>query len=76
MGGVESPRSGEEIEHAITELETDQTVSEASLRVRLRETYNHLNTAWNSRDVSDEAVQHASHEDFDRWWMMPDDIIY
>ena len=66
----------EEINRTIAELETEPDYGEAALCVRLRETYNHLNTGWNARDVSDEAAQAASDDDFDRWWQMPDDIIY
>ena len=66
----------EEIERTIAELENEPDYGEAALCVRLREVYNHLNTGWNARDVSEEAAQTASDDDFDRWWRMPDDIIY
>jgi hypothetical protein len=64
------------VQRTIADLETKPDFTEAGLNVRLREVYDHLNTAWNARDVSDETVQAASHEDFARWWVMPDDIIY
>jgi hypothetical protein len=68
--------AAEEIQRTIADLETEPNFTDAGLNALLREVYDHLNTAWNARDVSDEAVRAAPNEDFARWWVMPDDIIY
>lgn len=64
----------EELIRTIADLESDASYDVPEFSVAMSHLYHHLNTAWNSRDVSEEVARDCSQENFDRWRQMPDDI--
>ncbi len=65
--GETSPRLDGEVEH-------HPDFDEAELRVALAHVYHHLNTAWNSRAVTDIQTAEASDADFNQWQAFPSDL--
>ncbi len=57
------------IEHL--QLNPDDDVS---LSWAMQHTYQHLNTAWNTRNLSDEQIAAGSDDDFDTWRTFPTDL--
>ena len=64
-----------ELDGTIAELESDFEYDSPELSVALSHLYHHLNTAWNARDASEEAVDECSVENFAKWRQLPDDIL-
>jgi hypothetical protein len=63
----------EELQRTLREME-DPEYSELDFRVAMAHAYNHLNTAWNSRNRSPERVANQTDEEFYRWRAFPSDI--
>jgi hypothetical protein len=55
-------------------LESDPGSSEIEFEIAMAHVYNHLNTAWNSRNVDDERTAACSDDDFYVWRAFPSDI--
>ena len=66
----------EELERAISEVEGEPDYDSGQFCVVLTEVYEHLNMAWNSRDVSDEAAKECSNKNYWKWRRMPTDVLY
>ena len=64
----------EAIQKLIEELQSDQDYQFGNYRVDMEHLYHHVNSAWNGRDASKEAVDACSQEDFRRWRQFPTDI--
>lgn len=64
----------EAIQELIEELKSDQEYEFGNYRVEMGHLYHHVNSAWNGRDASKEAVDVCSQEDFHRWCQFPTDI--
>lgn len=64
----------EQLQETIAALETDQDFGVIEFRGDMEHLYNHLNTAWNARNASDEQCSPLSHEDFVTWRQFPSDI--
>lgn len=64
----------EELTRTIATIDNSQAVDEIELEIALAHMYNHLNTAWNAREVSDQQFAAQSEEDFYRWRAYPADI--
>ena len=64
----------EELDRTITEIETDPGYEFGELSVAMAHIYHHVNSAWNSREASEQEVTECSEESFSRWRQMPDDI--
>ena len=64
----------EELERTIAELRTEREYDYSEYSVAMHHLYHHLNTAWNSRDASAAAVDHATDADFNRWSRFPSDL--
>ena len=47
---------------------------ETEFEIAMAHLYNHLNTAWNSRNADDERTAKCSDEDFFAWRAFPADI--
>lgn len=62
----------EELGSTIAEIESNPEYGFEELQVAISHLYHHINTAWNGRDVSLEAFQRCSQEDFDKWRKFPD----
>jgi len=64
----------DELTQTITKLESGPDYSEIDLQIAMEHLYNHLNTAWNSRDVDPDRAARCSEEDFYAWRDFPSDI--
>jgi hypothetical protein len=64
----------EEIQRTISEIEQDPGYDFGEFVVAMGHAYHHLNTAWNSRDESQTAVEACSEGDFQRWRQFPADL--
>lgn len=64
----------EAIEGLIQEIEDDADYDADVLYVDMQHVYHHVNTAWNTRDVSSERTHTCSQEDFDAWRQFPSDL--
>lgn len=63
----------EELTRIVERLGTHE-VDEDYLRASLAHLYNHVNTAWNARDASEDCYRHFSEEQFFKWRAFPGDI--
>ena len=64
----------EEISRTIQEIEEDSEYDFGAYLVAMMHIYNHVNTAWNSRDASPDRVKTCTYEEFERWRRFPIDI--
>ncbi len=64
----------QELDKAITNMESDPEYDEIELKLSLEHLYNHINTAWNSRNERMERVAKHSEADFYEWRAFPRDI--
>ena len=55
----------------ITDMKADQDYDYGEYVVDMSHVYHHLNTAWNSRDTTEDAARECSEEDFYRWRQFP-----
>jgi len=63
-----------ELRGAIEEFEKRSDCDEGEYLVAMMHLYHHLNTAWNSKDVSDEDARTSSDESFSKWRQFLPDI--
>jgi hypothetical protein len=66
--------ASEELLRTIGEFETASNYSEAEFRVAAEHIYNHLNTAWNSRNADPTHLARHSEREFFAWRDFPPDI--
>ena len=66
----------EELGRGISKIESDPDFTSAGFGVVLTEVYEHVNMAWNSREVSDAEARECSTENYWRWRRMPMDVLY
>ena len=64
----------EELTRTIARIESEAAVDEIEFEIAVAHAYNHLNTAWNARAVSDERMAASSEDDFYAWRAFPSDI--
>ena len=64
----------EELARIIEECESRNDYDTGEYLISMMHLYNHLNTAWNSREASSEKVRKCSEEDFSDWRKFPSDI--
>jgi hypothetical protein len=63
----------DQLQQTLNEL-TEPDYDETNLRFDMQHAYNHINTAWNSRNESDERTASCVEDDFYRWRNFPTDI--
>jgi len=63
----------EELQKLTTTL-TSEAVSDEEFEIAIEHAYHHLNTAWNSRSISDEEAREHSDSDFVNWRQFPKDL--
>ena len=63
--------AAKQLEETVRDLSSDADYSYGNLIVDISHTYHHINTAWNSRDASPEAVANHTDGDYDEWQKMP-----
>lgn len=64
----------EELTRTIALIDAAPNIDEIEFEIALGHTYNHLNTAWNSRALNDERIAAQSETDFYKWRAYPRDI--
>lgn len=64
----------EELTRTIAAIETEPQYDEVEFGTAMGHLYNHLNTAWNSRNVDAKRTAECSDEDFYEWRAFPSDI--
>jgi hypothetical protein len=63
-----------QLAQTIHDVETQADYGYGEYSVATTHLYHHINTAWNSREESNEAVAECSEADFDRWRQFPKDL--
>jgi hypothetical protein len=66
--------ASEELTRTIQEIEKEPEYEFGEYLIAMMHVYNHLNTAWNSRDETRERVESCSLEEFNQWRQFPVDI--
>lgn len=64
----------EELTRVICQLQQATEPNEAEFEVAIGHIYNHLNTAWNSREANDDRISQQTDDDFYAWRAFPKDI--
>ena len=64
----------EKLEQTIKGLQEDPAYGEKKLMAAMKDVYRHMNTAWNSRSCTEEAVRQCTMEDAEKWRKFPADI--
>jgi hypothetical protein len=65
--------SSDELQKIIRALERD-SVTDEEFEIGLSRAYHHLNTAWNSRSISDEQARDHTDWDFAQWRQFPKEL--
>ena len=63
-----------ELSDTISRIESESAYGEIEFEIAMTHLYNHVNTAWNSRNVNDGQIGALSEDDFFRWRAFPSDI--
>jgi hypothetical protein len=66
--------ASDELLNLITAAE-NSSMSEEEFQIGITHTYHHLNTAWNSRSISDNVAREHSDWDFVQWRQFPNELI-
>jgi hypothetical protein len=64
----------EKLEQTIKGLQVDREYGEKEFMAAMKYAYRHMNTAWNARKCTEQAVQQCTIEDAARWRQFPSDI--
>jgi hypothetical protein len=63
-----------ELERAVEELQGDSEYGEGKFMVAMEHAYHHMNTAWNARNCTEQAVRQCTLKDSERWRQFPTDM--
>ncbi len=63
----------EQLQETITALETG-SLEEISFQIEIEHLYHHINTAWNSRDSTEQETNECNKENFSKWQKFPVDL--
>ena len=66
--------ASEQLGRIVAGMAPDAEVDEADLRIALAHVYDHLNTAWNSRNATADETAQPSRAQFDQWRRFPKDL--
>ena len=64
----------EKLEQAVKGLDEDPKYGERKFMAAMKHAYRHMNTAWNARKCTEQAVQQCTIEDAEQWRQFPSDI--
>ena len=64
----------EELRNTVRTIHRDLKYDEGEFYVAMQHIYNHLNSAWNSRNALPKQIVEESYEDFRKWRQYPEDI--
>ncbi len=63
--------AAEQLRETVKRLSSESDYSDGDFLVEISHAYHHINTAWNSRDASPDAVANYTDADYDEWQKMP-----
>ena len=66
-------KASEELQTLVTALESS-TIEDEEFEIAMTHAYHHLNTAWNSRSISDEQARQHTDWDFVQWRQFPKEL--
>jgi len=64
----------DEINKTLTDIHGNPDYNYAEFWVAMQHLYHHVNTAWNSRELSEAQVREGTDEGFSRWSQFPKDL--
>ena len=64
----------EKLEQTVRGLQEDPKYGERKFAAAMKHAYRHMNTAWNARKCTEQAVQQCTVEDAEKWRQFPPDI--
>ncbi len=64
----------EAIEGIINEITNNPEYDESEYYIAMQHVYNHVNTAWNTRNLSQNRIDKMNEKDFYLWRKMPKDF--
>lgn len=64
----------EKLEQTIKGLQEDPEYGERKFMAAMKNAYRYMNTAWNAKNCTDQAVRQCTMEDAERWRQFPSDI--
>ena len=64
----------EALDELTKSIESESDYDYPEFWVDMQHAYHHLNTAWNSRDATEEQIANATDADFNRWSALPSDL--
>ena len=64
----------EKLEQTVKGLQEDPKYGERKFTAAMKHVYRHMNTAWNARKCTEQAVQQCTMEDAEKWRQFPSDI--
>lgn len=63
--------AADQLQETLNRLSSEPDYSYGDFVAEMSHAYHHINTAWNSRDVSPQDVANQSDADYDAWQKMP-----
>lgn len=66
--------AGEELSKIIEMIRPNEEIDENEFNVRMAHLYNHLNTAWNVRNLDSDDFESANEEQLNLWKKFPKDM--
>ena len=64
----------DELARITKEIESRDDYDNVEYEIDMRHLYHHLNTAWNTKDFSDERIERCNDKDFRNWRQFPKDM--
>ena len=66
--------TSETLQKVIAAIESGAYIGNDEFEITIRHAYDHINTAWNSRFISDDKARNHSDWDFAEWRQFPKDL--
>ncbi|HYS53803.1 MAG TPA: hypothetical protein VER58_08605 [Thermoanaerobaculia bacterium] len=63
-----------ELQKVIAQIESGKELDSEEFEIAITYAYHHLNTAWNSRSITDEKARNHTDWDFTEWRQFPTDL--
>jgi hypothetical protein len=66
--------ASEELQNVIRAIESNAEIGREEFEIAITHAYHHLNTAWNSRFITDDKARNHTDWDFAEWRQFPSDL--
>ena len=66
--------ASDELEKVIGDIESNAEIGKEEFEIAIARAYHHLNTAWNSRFITDDKARNHTDWDFTEWRQFPKDL--